>query len=377
MKPLRMTNRDGLQNARRIVVKVGTRLLVDGDRDLDRASLQQLVDDLVAVREQGRLVVLVSSGAIGAGLRPLGLPRRPASIPELQACAAVGQARLMQAYNDALARHGYTAAQILLTHADFQDRRRYLNFRNTLRALAPGKVLPVINENDTVSVEEIRFGDNDILAALVANAIDADLTILLSDTDGLYSADPRKDPRARRLDMVERITPEIEAMADSAADLGTGGMVSKIRAAKVVTAAGGAMILAGGRTDSLTKILSGEPAGTLFLPSGSRLDHRKRWIAYILRDSGSVTVDAGGVDALVRRGKSLLPAGVIACDGDFDVGDAVVIKDPDGRPFAKGLTNYSAAEIRRIMGRHTEEVHQLLGYKSLDEIVHRDNMVLL
>lgn len=377
MKRLCMTSRDGIKSARRVVVKVGTRLLVDGDRNLDRASIQQLVDDLVAVREQGRLVVLVSSGAIGAGLRPLGPARRPTSIPELQACAAVGQARLMQAYNDALARHSYAAAQILLTHADFQDRRRYLNFRNTLSALGMGKVLPVINENDTVSVEEIKFGDNDILAALVANAIDADLTILFSDTDGFYSADPRKDPNARRLEVVAQITPEIEAMADSAADLGTGGMASKIRAAKAVTAAGGAMILAGGKKDSLAKILSGEPVGTLFLPSGSRLDHRKRWIAYTLRDSGSVTVDAGGVDALVSRGKSLLPAGVKSCDGDFDVGDAVVIKGPEGKPFAKGLTNYSAVEVRRIMGRRTEEVEEVLGYKSFDEVVHRDNMVLL
>lgn len=362
---------------RTLVVKAGTRVLLRGAEALDKKNIERILFELVDAREAGRTVILVSSGAIGAGLAPLGLSRRPVTIPDLQACAAVGQSRLMQIYNQILADRGYVVAQLLLTHEDFQDRRRYMNLRNTLAALRGRKVIPVINENDTVSVDEIRFGDNDMLCALVSNAVDADLTIILSDVGGLYSANPAVDPRARRLDVVEEITPEIEALvfrSDSA--LGSGGMASKIRAAKVVSSVGGTLVLADGKRASVAKILKGEIDGTVFKPSGGRLDHRKRWIAFSLKEAGAVEVDGGAARALLERGKSLLPAGITGCHGEFEEGDPVVVRH-DGRAIAKGLSNYSAEQIRRIMGKKSGEVSSLLGEKYFDEVIHRDNLVPL
>ncbi len=362
--------RDLLRKAKRVVVKVGTSTLLDEGQRLDLNTIRRLLEEMVRLKGGGRSVVFVSSGAIGTGLGPLGFQKRPDTMPELQAAAAVGQSLLMQTYNSFLAPLGYSVGQLLLTHEDFQDRRRYLNLRNMLIALEAHRVLPVINENDTVAVDEIRFGDNDTLAGLVANAVDADATVLLSDVDAFY-----KD--GRPLADIPEVTPEIEAAAGGTSGLGSGGMATKVGAAKVVTAAGGCLLLAHGKKHSLAALLDGEPLGTLFWPSGTRLDHRKRWIAHTLKEAGALTVDEGGAEALRRKGRSLLSVGVTACDGDFDVGDPVLIRDGSGRAVAKGLVNYSAQDLRRIMGRRTEEIEGILGCRPSDEIVHRDNMVIL
>jgi glutamate 5-kinase len=364
-------------NRQTLVVKAGTSVLLEGTAALDRANVERLLNELVDALERGHRVIFVSSGAIGAGLAPLGFRRRPANIPDLQACAAVGQSLLMQAYNEVLVRRGYVAAQLLLTYGDFQDRRRYLNLRNTLAGLQDRKVLPVINENDTVSLDEIKFGDNDTLCALVSNVVDASLTILLSDVDGLYTANPRRDPTARRLTVVEEVTPEIEALADvSDSGVGAGGMATKIRAARIVTSVGGTVILADGKQASVAAMLRGEVQGTLFKPTGDRLDHRKRWIAHTLKEAGVVVVDAGAARALTEQGRSLLPAGVVGCEGEFVEGDPVVVTHADRR-IAKGLINYSADQVRLIMGKRSSEIAGLLGGRIFDEVIHRNNMVRL
>jgi glutamate 5-kinase len=360
-----------------LVVKAGTSVLLKGAEAPDRPVIERLLGELVDAHEQGHRVILVQSGAIGAGLAPLGFAQRPVNIPDLQAAAAVGQGLLMQVFNEFLGRRGYVAAQLLLTHGDFQDRRRYLNLRNILAALQDRRSIPIINENDTVSVDEIRFGDNDVLCALVSNAVDASLTIVLSDVDGLYTANPHRDPAARRLAVVEEVTPQIEALADvSDSGVGLGGMVSKIRAAKVVTSVGGTLVVANGKTASIGAILRGEVDGTLFKPSGDRLGHRKRWIAHTLKEQGALEVDAGAARALLERGKSLLPAGVVGCQGSFAEGDPVVVVHK-GRRIAKGLTNYSADQVRRIMGKQSSDIAGLLGGKIFDEVIHRNNMVRL
>ena len=362
-------DRDFLKKAKRVVVKAGTRTLLDELQRPDQATIQRLLEEMVGLKESGRSVIFVTSGAIGTGLAPLGMAKRPDSIPELQAAAAVGQSLLMQVYNGVLAPLGCAVAQVLLTHEDFQDRRRYLNLRNCLAVLDEKKVLPVINENDTVAVDEIKFGDNDILAGLVANAVDAEVTVLLSDVDGF-----RMDGQTQR--EIREVTPAVEAAAGGTTGLGSGGMVSKIRCAKTVTAAGGSLLLVHGKKVTLREALEGG-AGTLFAPTGTRLDHRKRWIAHTLKAAGSVTVDAGGARALCRNGKSLLAVGVTACEGDFDVGDPVAVRDAAGATIAKGLVNNSAPDLRKILGKKTEEIEKVLGYRSSDEIIHRDNLVVL
>ncbi len=365
------------KEVRTLVVKAGTRVLLQGTEALDRRNIERLLNELIDARESGIDTLLVSSGAIGAGLKPLGFSRRPGTIPDLQACAAVGQILLMQAYNEILQGRGYVVAQLLLTHEDFRDRERYLNLRNTLGALRGHKVLPVVNENDPVAVDEIRFGDNDVLCALVSNAVDADLTILLSDVDGLYTEHPRTGANPQRIPVVERVTPEIEALAfDSDSGLGSGGMSSKIRAAKMVTRFGGTLVLADGKRASVAAILRGEVDGTKFLPHGSRLAHRKRWIAWSLKESGVLHVDAGAARAVLERGKSLLPAGVIGCDGEFGEGAAVAVR-LEGRTIAKGLVNYPAEVVRRIIGRRSSELKLLVGEKYFEEVIHRDNLVAL
>lgn len=360
-----------------VVVKAGSSVLLEGTEALDLPTIERHLNDMVDAHLEGHRVVFVSSGAIAAGLAPLGFRKRPVTIPDLQACAAVGQSLLMQAYNEILARRGYVVAQLLLTNEDFQDRRRYLNLRNTLEALQEHRAIPVINENDTISTDEIRFGDNDTLGAFVSNVVDATITILLSDVDGLYTANPHRDPTARRIDVVEEVTPEIEALADvSDSAVGVGGMATKIRAARIVTSVGGMLVVTDGKRSSIAAILRGEIDGTIFKPSGDRMDHRKRWIAHALKEQGVLEVDAGAARALVEQGRSLLPAGVVGCSGSFAEGDPVVVVYR-GRRIAKGLTNYSAEQVRQIMGKKSSEIAGLLGGKIFDEVVHRNNMARL
>jgi glutamate 5-kinase len=365
--------------AHTLVVKVGTNVLTGADGTLDPARLQALADQVQRIRQTGRKVVLVSSGAVGAGMGHLGLGKRPTDLRHLQACAAIGQSFLMRAYQECLARHGTHVAQILLTAGDFDSRGRYLNARNTILTLFEWGVLPIINENDTVSVAEIRFGDNDNLAAMVTNLIRAPLLILLSVVDGLYASDPAQDAGARLLTTVPEIDGSILAMAGgSRSSLGTGGMRSKVRAARMVTAAGESVLLAnGGQPGVLDAILRAEPVGTLFLPHGESIPAWKRWLGFTARPKGRLVVDAGARDAVQRKGRSLLPIGVVQVQGSFGKGDVVSLCDPDGSEFARGLSNYSAADAGRILGLRTEQIGQVLGGVPYEEVVHRDNLVVI
>ncbi len=370
-----------LTRIRRLVVKVGSGLITAREAGLDPGRIGALADELAAVRHHGTEVALVSSGAVVAGMARLKLQVRPRSIPEKQAAAAVGQSALMEHYETAFARHGVTVAQILLTQADVSARARYLNARNTLTTLLGYGVVPIINENDTVAVEEIKFGDNDNLSALVAQLIDADLLVLLTDVDGLYTSDPSRDPQARKLDTVEAVTPEIERLVWSDADrVAVGGMATKLQAAQKAAASGVPMVIASGREPgTLARVLRGEPVGTYFPPRGDRLTARKRWIAFAVPPQGRLLVDAGARQALIERGKSLLPSGVVDIEGDFDAGEVVALcaADGDGKEFARGLVNFDAKELRMIRRAKTTEIESLLGYKSFDEVVHRDNLVVL
>ncbi len=366
-----------LAAGRRVVVKIGSDLLVDDARGtVHRPWLESLAEDLAVCRGRGQELVIVSSGAIAVGRIDLGVKRRHLKLEEKQAAAAAGQIRLAHAYQEALARHGVTVAQILLTPEDTEKRRRHLNARNTIETLLRLGAVPVINENDTVATDEIRFGDNDRLAARVAAMIGADTLVLLSNVDGLYTADPLTDKDARLIPEVRDITPEIEALAGAVATgYGSGGMVTKLAAAKVALGAGCRMVIADGSAlHPLKRIEDGTPC-TWFLPSATPRTARKRWIAGTLSPVGTITVDDGALRAL-EKGKSLLPAGVIAAEGDFRRGDAVIVKDPGGREVARGLTAYSAADARRIMGHKSGEIEGLLGYRGRDEMIHRDDLVL-
>ena len=358
------------------VVKVGTNVLADASGRLDRGRIQSLADQLLRVRASGWKVVLVSSGAIGAGVGQLGLTARPTELPRLQACAAVGQTALMRMYQEALAPHAVLPAQILLTAGDFESRGRYLNVRNTLLTLFEYAALPVINENDTVSVAEIKFGDNDHLAAMVANLMQAPLLVLLTNVDGLYTADPRGDPTAALVPTVESIDAAVTEMAGvTKSSLGTGGMKSKLKAARLATAAGGSVVMANGARDNiLDDLFAGEPVGTLFLPQGS-VSARKRWVGFTVRPRGVVTVDDGAKRAVLDQGKSLLPVGVRGVRGDFGKGDVISVCDASGTEFARGLSNYTAADAGRIAGLNTEQIAALLGRLLYPELVHRDNLV--
>jgi glutamate 5-kinase len=364
--------------AHTVVVKVGTNVLTGADGLLDPARVQALADQVERIRQTGRKVALVSSGAIGAGVGRLGLGTRPADLRHLQACAAIGQSFLMRAYEECLARHGTHTAQILLTAGDFDNRTRYLNVRNTILTLFEWNCLPIINENDTVSVAEIRFGDNDHLAAMVTNLLRAPLLILLSVVDGLYASDPKTDPNARLVSTVPSIDTAVMDMAGtSRSTLGSGGMRSKLRAARLATAAGESVILAnGGRPGVLDAILAGEPVGTLFLPHGSSLPAWKRWLGFTAQPKGRLIVDEGARRAVQEHNRSLLPIGVVRVAGSFGKGDVVALSDPDGNEFGRGLTNYSAADARRICGLRSQQIAELLGTVPYEEVVHRDNLVV-
>jgi glutamate 5-kinase len=368
-----------LSRARRIVVKVGSGLITAPGQGPVASLIARLAGDLAALVEDGREVALVSSGAIATGMARLGLAARPRSIPEKQAAAAVGQSALMWHYEQAFKRHGVQVGQVLLTGQDISDRPRYLNARNTLLALLDFGVLPIINENDTVAVEEIKVGDNDNLAALVAHLIDADLLVLLTDVDGLYTGDPRRDPTARRLETVEAVTEDIQRLVfDEAGRVSVGGMRTKLQAAQKANASGIPMVIASGREGgTLGRLLKGEPIGTYFQPRDDRLAARKRWIAFAVPPQGRLVVDAGAKKALTERGKSLLPSGLADVEGEFPAGAVVALAEFDGQEFARGLVNYDAEELRKIRGAKTGEIEKALGYRGLDEVIHRDNLVVL
>jgi glutamate 5-kinase len=367
-----------LTQARRVVVKVGSTLLVDGDSGrVNRAWLETLVEDLLRLRKRGQRVILVSSGAIALGRRRLGLKHGTLRLEESQAAAAVGQIRLAHAYKELLESHDVTVAQVLLTLEDSERRRRYLNARATLESLLELGALPVINENDTVATAEIRYGDNDRLAARVAQMSGADCLLLLSDVEGLYSADPNRDPAARLIREVRHITPEIEAMAGrSTSQLGSGGMSAKIVAARIAMAAGCHLcIAAGAHQHPLRRIEEGADC-TWFVPTATPAVARKQWIAGTLRPAGALTIDAGALRALLE-GRSLLPAGVTGTRGRFERGDTVSVVSAEGAEVARGIIAYSDADAARIMGRRSAEIAQLLGFRGRDEMIHRDNLVLL
>lgn len=371
--------RAGLREAKRLVVKVGSAVLSKGEIALHQATLERICRELVRLREEGYQVVLVSSGAILTGMSRLGLTERPRSIPLKQAAAAVGQSLLMRHYEEAFAPYGQKLGQLLLTQDDFRSRHRYLNARNTLFTLLHMGVLPVINENDTVAVEEIRFGDNDHLSALVATLLGADLLIILTDLDGLYTTDPRRDPNAKLVQEVPRRSTMLHFWADeSGTGLGTGGMATKVEAARRAAASGIPTVIANGLVEGiLERIVRGEAVGTIFQASASRMRSRKRWLAFATERKGRIMVDAGAKEALIRHGKSLLPSGVVSVDGKFEGGDVISLCDIDGIEFARGVAGYDAAQVEQIKGIRSNQIENALGVKPFDEVVHRDSLVIL
>ncbi len=373
-----LSNADILSQSKRIVIKIGSILLVDGESGaIHRDWLNALAEDVARCRARGQDVILVSSGAIAAGRQRLGFEGRALRLEEQQAAAAAGMLRLAHAYEDALAEHEVTLAQVLLTLDDTENRRRYLNARSTLNTLLKAGAVPLINENDTVATDEIRVGDNDRLAARVAAMISADVLVLLSDIDGLYTADPLSDKNAELVPVVEEITPEIDAMAGKAvSSVGTGGMVTKLSAARVAMGAGCRMVITKGQVDHPIRALEEGARCTWFLPHSTPRAARKHWIAGSLKPLGSIIIDAGAETAL-SKGKSLLPAGVTAVEGSFERGDPVVILSHDKRRLAQGLCAYSSEDIGTIKGHKTGEIESLLGYRGRDEVMHRDDMVLL
>ena len=370
---------DVLKNARRIVVKVGSSLVTNEGRGVDAEAIGNWCRQMAALAAQGREVVMVSSGAIAEGMKRLGWTSRPKEVHELQAAAAVGQMGLAHIYETKLREHGLGSAQVLLTHADLADRERYLNARSTLLTLLSLNVIPVINENDTVVNDEIKFGDNDTLGALVANLVEADALVILTDQKGLYSADPRKDPNARFLDVVTAGDPVLEQMAGGAgSSIGKGGMITKVLAAKRAAGSGANTAVAWGReTDVLVRLANGESIGTLFVAGTAKQAARKQWMADHLQLRGTLVVDAGAATKLRDEGKSLLPIGIVEVVGEFHRGDVVAVRDAEGVQVARGLANYSSAEARLIARKPSGEFERLLGYTAEPEMIHRDNMVLV
>lgn len=382
-----LSRKDGLylrqtlfDKSRRIVVKVGSAVLTD-EHGIALEVIENIAREIAFLHDSGREVILVSSGAVAAGRARIGFKNGTSElgIKEKQALAAIGQSSLMQIYDRVFSSRSQIIAQVLLTHKDLAVRKRYLNARNTLFTLFKFGAIPVINENDTVSVEELRFGDNDMLGAHICNLIEADMFICLTDVVGMYTGNPASDPQARPIYTVDEITPEVEAMASHAkSKLGTGGMRSKIRAAKIVSAGGGSSFIGPGREpDILRKLFSGEMVGTFFLPHKERISGRKRWIASVLKPKGKLILDEGACKALVENNRSLLPSGIKKVEGDFGVGDAVHCATIEGQNIAVGLINYSSIDITKIRGYHSREIEKILGYCDSEEVIHRDNIVLL
>jgi glutamate 5-kinase len=368
-----------LRDARRIVVKVGSSLVTNDGRGLDEVAIGEWCRQLAALASEGREVIMVSSGAIAEGMKRLGWTTRPQEIHALQAAAAVGQMGLAHMYETKLRENGLCSAQVLLTHADLADRERYLNARSTLMTLLQHKVLPVINENDTVVNDEIKFGDNDTLGALVANLVEADALVILTDQKGLFTADPRKDPAARFVHEARAGDPALEAMAGGAgSSLGRGGMITKILAAKRAAGSGASTVIAWGREpDALLRLVRGESIGTLLVAQTQKQQARKQWMADHLQLRGSVVVDAGAADKVRSEGKSLLAIGMTSVEGEFSRGDVIAIRDDAGTEIARGLANYASAEARLICRQTSGEFAKLLGYTAEPEMIHRDNMILM
>ena len=368
-----------LARVRRLVVKVGSSLVTNQGHGLDHAALAQWAGQIAELKRRDRQVLLVSSGAVAEGMQRLSWARRPSQLHELQAAAAVGQMGLVQAYETCFAEHGLRAAQILLTHEDLADRTRYLNARSTLRTLLDLNVIPVINENDTVATDEIKFGDNDTLGALVTNLVEADALVILTDQPGLFTRDPRRYADAELVRDGRAGDPQLEQMAGGAGShIGSGGMLTKIRAAKRAARSGAHTVIASGREPNvLLRLADGEAIGTQLVAETATLAARKQWLADHLQVRGTLTLDAGAVRALAQDGKSLLPIGVQDASGEFQRGEVVTCLDPQGREVARGLVNYSAAETRRILRAPTHEIEARLGYIDEPELIHRDNLVLL
>lgn len=374
-----MQTRSDFASAGRIVVKIGSALLTGGGRGLDTAAISSWVGQIAALRKQGVEVLLVSSGSVAEGMSRLGWKVRPKTLHELQAAAAVGQMGLIQTYESMFKQHGLHAAQILLTHDDLSDRQRYLNARSTMLSLLELSVVPIINENDTVANDEIRFGDNDTLAALVANLLDAELLIILTDQKGLFERDPTTDPTARLIPQTSINNPELGAMVgESRSGLGRGGMITKLRAARLAARSGAATVIASGQeVNVILRLRAGEELGTFFVPDVSPLDARKRWLAGQLKVKGYLQLDDGAVRVLREAGKSLLSIGVVAAEGDFSRGDLVACLDGDRREIARGLVNYGADDTRLIVRQPSSSIESILGYVDEPELIHRDNLVLV
>ncbi|HEX5805018.1 MAG TPA: glutamate 5-kinase [Macromonas sp.] len=370
---------DVLRNARRIVIKVGSSLVTNEGKGLDETAIGQWSTQLSALVKDGREVIMVSSGAVAEGMKRLGWSSRPKEINELQAAAAVGQMGLVQMYETKLRELGLCSAQVLLTHADLADRERYLNARSTLLTLLQLGVVPVINENDTVVNDEIKFGDNDTLGALVANLVEADVLVILTDQKGLYTADPRKDPAAQFVHVARAGDPKLEEMAGGAGSrVGTGGMITKILAAKRAAGSGASTVIAWGREpDALLRLVAGEPIGTCLVADTPKQQARKQWMADHLQLRGSVRIDDGAVSKIVAEGKSLLPIGMTGVEGEFSRGDVIAIRDASGVEVARGLANYSSSEARLLCRKASADFERLLGYSAEAEMIHRDNLVLI
>ncbi len=360
----------------RIVIKIGTNLLADKTRGIDAAMIESIAGSVSTLRNSGNDVAIVSSGAIGAGVAAMRLKQRPRTIPEKQATAAVGQPLLMEAYEKAFRRHAQPIAQLLLTKDDFAERGRYVNARNTFAALFEKRIVPIINENDTVAVEEIKLGDNDNLSAMVASLIDASMLVILSDVDGLFTADPAHDRRAELVNVVEKITPQVERYArKTGSELSTGGMATKLQAAKRCVVSGIAVIITNGKKPAaIERALSGSAGGTLFLPADKRLSKRKEWIGFVSHTKGAIVVDDGARNALLKKNKSLLPSGITEVRGEFRARDIVSILDAAGTQIGKGVTSYSSTELGKIKGRKSTEIESLLHRNAPAEVIHRDNL---
>jgi len=368
-----------LEGVRRIVVKVGSSILASVEKGLNYEAFSHLTKEISDLKRQGYEIVLVSSGAIAAGMEKLGYKTRPQAITQKQATAAVGQTRLMNIYENYFSRYQQMVAQVLLTHDDLSHRRRFLNARNTLLTLLELGIIPIINENDTVVVDEIKFGDNDNLSALITNLVGADLLIILTDIEGLCDSDPRVNPNARCIPMVEDIDVNMEGIiGETKSEMSVGGMISKIQAAKKASRFGIPTVVARGTKDGiLHQILKGKEIGTLILSKGEALSSRKHWIAFNPKPKGDIIVDDGAKKAILQRGKSLLPSGVVKIKGIFDRGDLVSCLGPRGKEFARGLVNYSATELEKIKGHRSDQIESTLGYKYSDEVIHRDDLVVL